>query len=610
MSRTAKPSPATGPRLTRRAFAGAGAAAVAGAVLPAVPALATGSSAASDEADALGLLDSLKQKLQAVMDAADRMRGQVAQGAFDQAAQSARDMAAAAHDLKDATSGPLWSVGELVPVYGTDVKAARSLTDALATLSDDAVVPVMDALAANPPSSLVSSQDGAFAVDLARLQPLLDAVSKALPSVEDAVQTIDGIGELHVDQLEEGVAKAQDAVRSYHYRLDALGQLVGVVPRLLGSEGPRRYLVVAQSNVEIRSTGGFPGAAGLVSAEGGVVSIGDFSSAYDLMPWMFDDPLPITDEERTIFTDRVANIPEDSNFIPHFPRAAELWSQACATSSGVDVDGIVAIDPVLLQGVVGALGTVPMSDGTVLDGTNTARMLLHEVYVTYATDGEAQDAYFAEAARGAMGLLADHLGDADWGALVGVLADGVRARRLNLWMAAREEQAAVEGLGCAGALQGDKAHPEVGVFVSNDTYGKIDWWLQIGYEWGQASSGKDGSQVVPLRVTFTNTMTDEEAGGLVDYIAGHNEIKRSRGDMVTCVYLTAPLGGILDGAAAEAGTLSGYQAELATSPYGPHQVTYTRIQLLPGESLTISFDAKVPAGAEEALRVDQTPLAQ
>ena len=43
---------------------------------------------------------------------------------------------------------------------------------------------------------------------------------------------------------------------------------------MLGSDGPRHYLLVVQNNAEIRSTGGLPGSFMILNAEDGKLSLG------------------------------------------------------------------------------------------------------------------------------------------------------------------------------------------------------------------------------------------------------------------------------------------------------------------------------------------------
>ena len=59
----------------------------------------------------------------------------------------------------------------------------------------------------------------------------------------------------------------------------------------------------------------------------------------------------------------------------------------------------MGIDPVFLQYLLGLVGNVSLPDGTVVDGTNAAKVLMHDVYWNYPV--EESDGIFASVASAA-----------------------------------------------------------------------------------------------------------------------------------------------------------------------------------------------------------------
>ena len=53
----------------------------------------------------------------------------------------------------------------------------------------------------------------------------------------------------------------------------------------LGGGSDRTYLLAAQNSTEIRASGGFPGSIGTITIVDGVLTIGDFNSVYDVLPY-------------------------------------------------------------------------------------------------------------------------------------------------------------------------------------------------------------------------------------------------------------------------------------------------------------------------------------
>ena len=152
----------------------------------------------------------------------------------------------------------------------------------------------------------------------------------------------------------------------------SLNSIVQVLPSMLGTEShandaPRNYLILAQTNAEARPSGGLTGSLGLVTVQGGHVSLQPFVSDSEIQN--ADEPVvDLTAEERLLFTDKLGKDIRDVNFTPDFPRTGEIVSAMWNRQYGVAVDGVIAIDPLFLQNMLAVTGGVVMPDGSTLDG--------------------------------------------------------------------------------------------------------------------------------------------------------------------------------------------------------------------------------------------------
>ena len=72
--------------------------------------------------------------------------------------------------------------------------------------------------------------------------------------------------------------------------------------------------------------------------------------------------------------------------------------------TGVDVSGVISLDPVSLSYLLEATGPVALPTGDVLTSENAVDLLLNGVYLRYA-DPRDQDAFFAAAAGSVFGAL-------------------------------------------------------------------------------------------------------------------------------------------------------------------------------------------------------------
>ncbi len=611
---------AGGRTVTRRRFAVVGAVAVAvsavGSLVCAAPGMAS------------GLVDSTVGSLQdqagELVSQAEGLMDALADMDFAAAQEKAYAVRELASQLQDELGSGIWSLAEIIPVYGNDVSSARELVGIVVDLCDDALLPLCDALAATPPATLVTTTGDTVSVDLASLQALLDVADAALTSLEDGIARLDELGDFHIDELSSAVGQVRDVLAPYQDKFDVLHKMFAALPRLLGSESPRTYLVVAQANCEIRSTGGFPGSMAVVTAQGGAVSIGGFSSMYDFMPRDSGLNVEVTDEEVALFGQDISWYAGIMNFIPHFPRVCDMWSQEYSYNmGGAALGGIVAVDPVLLQNMLGVYGSVSTSDGTVIDGTNAARVFMNDTYLRFVDDNDSQDAFFSEAAQAVFEFIMGNLMDGDMAGLLGVLDDAMDTRRLMAWMADADEQELMCALGCEGEVGQDPQRPQTGIYLGNETWGKIDWWLDVELEvqteeseepisltgLTKKTSGQVGG-TVRTSVRLSNLLTDEEVAANAGnaYVFGSSPLRRQDGDMVLKVWLYAPAGGSFANLEVGEGTLSGFVPSFADASHMGLQVLFGIVQLLPGEEVTLGYDVVCSGEAIDELLFDVTPI--
>ena len=507
------------------------------------------------------------------------------------------DMRTAVSSMRSELEGPLWGLASLVPVYGGDVTGAKSLLDIAGSLVDRVLTPLSDTMAACPPSSLMTG--GAVNADaLRRYSALVAQVEHAL---DKAVRDLDALGTFNIDQLNDAVDKLSEPLREASEMLAAYGPLLERLPEFLGCDGPRTYLLVAQCNSELRATGGFPGAWGTLTVDGGHVSLSDFVSMGKR-----EVTFEITGEEQAVFGAEMGISACNLNDTPDFTRAGYLFSQAWLAYHDQQVDGVIAVDPVFLQRLMAATGSsVTTEDGTLVDGTNAARILSSDTYWRFGDDNASQDAFFGEVAAAAAGKVMENLGSADLMGLVDTISANAKEGRLLVWSPDAEvEQAlgAVEGI--TGALGSDPLEPVVGLYLNDNTWAKMSWYLLMDTQVVGRTENPDGTVTYDMATTMTNSLTPEEAEAAPGYVAGSGPFKRSRDDMYNQVLLVAPAGGSISGAAVGNGTGEFVQSTL----YG-HEVWVGSVNLYAQESATVTYSVTVAPGASE-LEYHQTPLAQ
>jgi len=130
---------------------------------------------------------------------------------------------------------------------------------------------------------------------------------------------------------------------------------------MMGADGSRDYFMGFQTNAEARRTGGLLGGFGVLHFDNGKFTVDELGANAEL-----DKPFTPIDlggeyNEQYGFTNPTTDF-HNSNLSSHFPYAAQIWKSMWTQQTGVDVDGVVAIDPVALSYILGAVGPVTLTD--------------------------------------------------------------------------------------------------------------------------------------------------------------------------------------------------------------------------------------------------------
>lgn len=545
---------------------------------------------------------SVKAQAQEIMDQVDPLKEALKSGdatALDSSVGTVQENMAS---INAEVHGPLWTLASFLPVVGEDVQSVRSLGEAGQALVDEVLVPIANDVSGTGVSGLF--KDGVVNVGL--VQTISETVGSSLPTIESSLDTIASLPEAHIPQLAEVLDRVQGPAEQAQGLVVQAKPFLDLLPQMLGADGQTRtYIVIAQNNSELRSTGGLPGAWGTVSVTDGAISMGEFRSI------LHADGLQVeaTAEERAATMTNVDTDPAQVNCIPDFSRVGKLAKDYWAQAGYGDVDGVIAVDPVFLQRLLALTGGVTAPDGTVVDGSNAAQEILSGTYWKYGDDPNAQDAYFASVAGLAFGQIMGNLGNADITDLIDVIGQSGADGRLLAWMANEEEQALMEAIGVSGALETDPSEPVLGVYLNDDTYSKISWYASCYTTVGEGVKNADGTTTYDVTTTLLNTITPEEAATAPKYIYGGNEAKRDNSDMLNYVYFVAPAGGTITNLTETNGAVfDGYG--FAETTLNGLQFFRTRTHLRSGESAVFTYQVTVSAEATEPLSVQTTPLAQ
>lgn len=500
------------------------------------------------------------------------------------------------------TSSPLWQLASVVPYAGDDISAVRTMVAAMENISSQALPQLLQA-ADNIDLNNVHVENGTIEISgLEASQRPLQIADDTIDKATREVKTVKAVKTPHVAQIADALKTAETYCEKLDSMVHSLNSIVQVLPSMLGTEShvnnaPRNYLILAQTNAEARPSGGLTGSLGLVTVQGGRVSLQPFVSDSEIQN--ADEPVvDLTAEERLLFTDKLGKDIRDVNFTPDFPRTGEIVSAMWNRQYGVAVDGVIAIDPLFLQNMLAVTGGVAMPDGSTLDGANTAQTLLHDVYARMAP--QETDEYFAVAAQAAFNHIMQNAGN--FKSYVKALSTSVEQGHVMVWSAHEDEQNLIADSAISGRLITEGAKPQVGVYISDETESKMDWYLHREVTTEFQKVARNGANQYTVHIKLQNTLTAEEAASEAEYVTGGGNIV-PKGQIKTALFIYAPANGrLVDWEFQNADDYKGVTLHNGLT-VGVGDVT-----LQPGESYEITVHVQSAPDTDEPLTLRQTPL--
>lgn len=500
------------------------------------------------------------------------------------------------------TSSPLWQLASVVPYAGDDISAVRTMVAAMENISSQAL-PQLLQVVDNIDLNNVHLENGTIEISgLEASQRPLQIADDTIDKATREVKTVKAVKTPHIAQVADALKTAETYCEKLDSVVHSLNSIVQVLPSMLGTEShandaPRNYLILAQTNAEARPSGGLTGSLGLVTVQGGHVSLQPFVSDSEIQN--ADEPVvDLTAEERLLFTDKLGKDIRDVNFTPDFPRTGEIVSAMWNRQYGVAVDGVIAIDPLFLQNMLAVTGGVAMPDGSTLDGANTAQTLLHDVYARMVP--QETDEYFAVAAQAAFDHIMQNTGN--FKSYVKALSTSVEQGHVMVWSAHEGEQNLIADSAISGKLITEGAKPQVGVYISDETESKMDWYLHREVTTEFQKVARNGANQYTVHIKLQNTMTAEEAASEAEYVTGGGNIV-PKGQIKTALFIYAPANGrLVDWEFQNADDYKGVTLHNGLT-VGVRDVT-----LQPGESYEITVHVQSAPDTDEPLTLRQTPL--
>ena len=461
----------------------------------------------------------------------------------------------------------------VVPVLGRQLRSFIDLTGAAASVAAVATT-TAEAVDAIPRAARPTGTER-----VSMLRSLADRAARA--DVALAQVTL-GPRQGLVAPLRRGRAVLEDELASTRATLrTAADGLAGVATVL---EGPRRYLLLAANNAEMRAGSGMFLSIGTIRTAGGSVTMGPLRPAGELTlpePGVKVDG-PLGAHWGWLHPGREwRNLATTPRFDVTAPLAAEMWKAL----TGEEVDGVLAVDVASLAVILGATGPVTVGDSVVSETTVVDR-LLHEQYrgLDVHDSQTPRREELGQIAAAVVGAL--ETGDFSPTRLAAGLARTSRGRHVLAWSAHPGDQQIWTRTGVAGSL-GPRS---LAVNVLNRGGNKLDPFLAI--------QGRLDLRPVPdaTEVTVRLKVANRTPEGESSYVAGpYPGSGAGEGDYLGIVAVNLP-------GAATGIALHGARQLLADGADGPTQVVAGSLLLSRGQETTVTVQFRLP-GMERSIEV-------
>ena len=459
----------------------------------------------------------------------------------------------------------------LAPIIGRQLRSIEALSGAAAVVARAGVDAVERA------AIVFEDPAGAGRDRVEQVRELRDIVRE----VAADLQTVDDLGP--VEGLLAPLADARNdlAADLVEARTSLQDARAGADAALSLITGPRRYLVLAANNAEMRAGSGMWLQGGTLVTGNGDLELEEMVSLPLTQPpagavapdgdlaarWGFLAP---GDEWRNLMVS------------PRFPQSARLAVDMWRAAGRGEVDGVIAVDAIGLQAIVEATGPVTVA-GRMLGAERLPEHILHDQYLRLGDVDAVEDLnagrrdQLALLARSAVDAI--DAGDYPASTLIRTLGEAVAGRHLLAWTTDEVEQ---RGWLAAG-MDGELGPSSMLVSILNRGGNKLDWFLDVEAE--LSVERDDDGWGVAVEVVLTNKAPEGEPR----YVEGpHPDLEISPGVYRGILAVNVP-------GAAKNARFDGVDQLAVGGGDGPTRVVGFELDLRRGETRAVVLRFHLPA---------------
>jgi len=318
------------------------------------------------------------------------------------------------------------------------------------------------------------------------------------------------LADLPLSEMVPAISSRLDEIQSFGELLGPMLKLAPIFPQLAGMDESRTYLLLVQNNHELRATGGFITAVGMLHIDKGDIAELNFSDSYEIANNDVDHPWAPEPMQRYLGVELM--FLRDVNWSPDFPTTAQLARTIYGLDEGVYVDGVISVDLNAVQTLMGGLGRIRLEgiDQPIGKDNIIEQMKLFWQEGSVEEDSQAKEAVglgdWWQQRKDFMPLLGEAAitriknGNVDYVQLANAVQEALEKRSIQIWL---NDPTAAEHLSKLGWDGGIRAGLDNDYLASNFGYNKVDSVIerQIHYNvsW---PAGPTESATVETQITY------------------------------------------------------------------------------------------------------------
>jgi hypothetical protein len=503
-----------------------------------------------------------------------------------------------AREARSSTHSLPWTIAAAVPWLGSPFKAGQQISDVVVGLTGDVLKPAAKAGVGISPDTLVT--DGRVNLQLLRnKEPALAALSADATRLDAQASAI--TRPAFISTLQDARTQLQDQTADIASLFRNTSLAARLAPSMMGADGPRTYLMGFQTNAEARGTGGLLGGFGILRFDNGKPTVDTLAPNTELAGASAAIDLGPEFNAQYGFTNPYTDF-RNSNLSSHFPYAAQIWKSMWERDSGLKADGVIAIDPVALSYILGALGPVTLPDGELITEDNVVELTESTAYIRFPEikDQAARKQYLQQIAKEVVRELSGRIESPR--KLLDALGRAASERRIAIWSAVPADQQNLEQTSLSYTIPIDSA-PYAEVVINNLAGNKMDYYLKREIDY--SADGCDGdtrNSTVTVRLTNTSDKPLPKYLGDLNGLAPEFQLDVPPGTMVSSVRLIATQGAKLLGV-----TSRGKSVPAIVHTERGHPTFEVQVVIPPGQSGDLVFRLTEPT-SPGAPRVPVQPL--